>query len=124
MCPVATFTEYYTHIINITCSVPHPKAKSVCYVPLICNCKDLTQLVGSDMISQHARVLNDLLKLPKDMKAPHGCATGSSAAHQAGIPSSDIMAYANWSSSVLFDKFYHLGSNTSTNFTTTVLCDD
>ncbi|KAG0310922.1 hypothetical protein BG000_006864 [Podila horticola] len=124
MCPVATFTEYYTRIVDITCSVPHPKAKSVLYVPLIRNCKDLAQPVGKDTISRHARLLNDLLQLPKDMKAPRGHATGSSAAHQAGVPSSDITAYANWSSSVLFDKFYRLGSNTSTNFTTTVLRDD
>ncbi|KAI9234495.1 MAG: hypothetical protein BYD32DRAFT_361575, partial [Podila humilis] len=58
---------------------------------------------------------------PEGMVAPHGQATGSTATFQAGGPVSDLTAYANWSSSILFDKFYWLSSNTGTNFTMAIL---
>ncbi|GJJ77493.1 hypothetical protein EMPS_09852 [Entomortierella parvispora] len=58
------------------------------------------------------------------MALPSGRATGSTAAFQRGAPSSDIATYANWSSSVLFDKFYRTGRTgtvTKTNVSTTIL---
>jgi len=126
LCPVATFTEYYSWIKDFPCSIPHPKARKEEYTPLIHSTKigSLTSAVGKDTISHHARSLNHLLPLPEGMTAPRGHATGSSAAFQAGAPVSNITAYANWSSSILFDKFYCLGSNTGTNFTTAILCTD
>ncbi|KAF9275322.1 hypothetical protein BGZ74_004056 [Mortierella antarctica] len=126
LCLVATFTEYYSQIKDFPCSIPHPKACKEEYTPLIRSTKigSLTSAVGKDTISCHAQSLNHLLPLPEGMTAPHGHTTGSSAAFQAGTPISDITAYANWSSSILFDKFYHLGSNTGTNFTTAILRAD
>ncbi|KAG0346933.1 hypothetical protein BG005_000451, partial [Podila minutissima] len=123
LCPVATFTEYYSRIKDFPCSIPHPKACKEEYMPLIRSTKigSLTSAVGKDTISRHAQSLNHLLPLPEGMTAPRGHATGSSTTFQAGAPISDITAYANWSLSILFDKFYCLGSNTGTNFTTAIL---
>jgi hypothetical protein len=121
LCPVATIAEYCSRIKEHPCSVPHHKNPNIMYTPLVRSCKDLSVPVTRDSISNHAAVVEVKLDLPPGVKRIRGRAMGSTAAFQAGAPVGDIVAYANWSSSILFDKYYRLGSRTATNFTTTIL---
>ncbi|KAK3816519.1 MAG: hypothetical protein J3Q66DRAFT_265753, partial [Benniella sp.] len=50
-------------------------------------------------------------------KLPRARALGSTATIQQDVSVDDVAVHGNWSSSVLFDKFYHLHAATKTNFT-------
>ncbi|KAI9231328.1 MAG: hypothetical protein BYD32DRAFT_431105 [Podila humilis] len=121
LCPVATISEYWSRVQSSPCLVPHHKNSAIKSTPLIRSVKDYTVPVTSQTISNHAKVIMRKLPLSAQMVIPSGRATGSTAAFQQGAPSSDIAAYANWSSTILFDKFYRMGSVTKTNFSTTIL---
>ncbi|KAI8603794.1 hypothetical protein EDD21DRAFT_280901, partial [Dissophora ornata] len=54
---------------------------------------------------------------PKDAKVPKVRATGSTAAIKKGTRVDVVVVDGNWSSSVLFDKFYRLNAAAATNFT-------
>ncbi|KAF8958534.1 hypothetical protein BGZ46_001946 [Entomortierella lignicola] len=121
LCPVATFAAYLTRIKDSACVVKHPKNPNTQYTPLIRDCRDFTVPVGSDTISNHAQVIANLVPRQPGTSRTRGRATGATAAFQGGAPVADIVAHANWSSSILFDKYYRLGSRTKTNLTTTIL---
>ncbi|KAF9090312.1 hypothetical protein BGX27_002293 [Mortierella sp. AM989] len=119
--PVATFTEYWSRVNSVQCSMKHQKDPIIEYSPLIRNCKDLSAPASGNTISNHAVVIGGVLDLPPGIKQVRGRAMGSTVAFQAGAPIGDIVAYANWSSPILFDKYYRLGSWTATNFTTAIM---
>ncbi|KAF9158583.1 hypothetical protein BGX20_003329 [Mortierella sp. AD010] len=121
LCPVATFAAYLSRIKDSKCVVDHPKYCKTKYTPLVRDCRDFTKPVGSDAISNHAQVIADLVPRQPGTSRTRGRATGATAAFQGGAPVGDIVAHANWSSSILFDKYYRLGSRTKTNLTTTIL---
>jgi len=121
LCPVATIREYLSRIQDHYCYVQHPKASTEFYTPLVRNCKDPTKPLSKDRISNNARVIARLMPLPPGTSLPRGRAVGTTAAFQSGAPSDAITAYANWSSSVLFDKYYRLGTRSGINFSTAIL---
>ncbi|KAI8345463.1 hypothetical protein B0O80DRAFT_394321 [Mortierella sp. GBAus27b] len=121
LCPVQALTEYLRRIHDHDVSVPHPKDPKVQYRPLIRDVRDPSRHVGSDTISNHIATISSKLSLPKGEKLPRVRALGSTAAIQQGANVDDVVVHGNWSSSVLFDKFYRLHAATRTNFTSLVL---
>ncbi|KAF9176086.1 hypothetical protein BGZ50_001883, partial [Haplosporangium sp. Z 11] len=105
------------HDIN----VPHPKDVSIQYRPLLRDVRDHSKPIGADRISNHIASISQKLSLPKDAKIPKARAIGSTAAIKQGARVDDVVVHGNWSSSVLFDKFYRLNAATATNFTSMVL---
>ncbi|KAF8924153.1 hypothetical protein BGZ52_008617, partial [Haplosporangium bisporale] len=121
LCPVATISEYWSRVKASPCLVPHHKNPDITSTPLIRSLKDYGTPVTSQTISNHAKIIMRMLPLAALMTMPSGRATSSTSAFQQGAPSSDIAAYANWSSTILFDKYYRMGSVMKTNFSTTIL---
>ncbi|KAK3816524.1 MAG: hypothetical protein J3Q66DRAFT_260524, partial [Benniella sp.] len=54
---------------------------------------------------------------PDSEKLPRAHTLGSTAAIQQGASVDGVLVHGNWSSSVLFDKLYHLHAATNINFT-------
>ncbi|KAF9199219.1 hypothetical protein BGZ59_004125 [Podila verticillata] len=77
--------------------------------------------VTSQTISNHAKIIMRMLPLAVPMTIPSGRATSSTLAFQQGALSLDIVTYANWSSMILFDKYYRMDSVMKTNFSITIL---
>ncbi|KAF9316338.1 hypothetical protein BG003_002064 [Podila horticola] len=121
LCPIATIREYLTRTRDHPCYVRHPKATTEFYTPLLRNSKDLAKPLSKDRIRNNAKAIAQLMPLPPGTSPPRGRAVGTTAAFQAGAPSDAITAYANWSSSVLFDKYYRLGTRSGINFTDMIL---
>ncbi|KAF9369937.1 hypothetical protein CPC16_004081 [Podila verticillata] len=90
-------------------------------MPLIRSLKDYGTPVTSQTISNHAKIIMRMLPLAVPMTIPSGRATSSTLAFQQGAPSLDIVTYANWSSMILFDKYYRMDSVMKTNFSITIL---
>lgn len=65
--------------------------------------------------------ISQRLSLPTNTKIPKARAIGSTAAIKQGASVDDVVVHGNWSSSILFDKFYRLNAATATNFTSMVL---
>ncbi|KAF9370319.1 hypothetical protein CPB97_002820 [Podila verticillata] len=118
---MVTILEYWSRVQSSPCLVPHHKNSAIKSTPLIHSIKYYTVPVTLQMISNHAKVIMHKLPLSMQMVIPSRHATGSTAAFQQGAPSLDIAAYANWSSTILFDKFYQMGSVMKTNFSMTIL---
>lgn len=121
LCLVSTIREYLSRTRDHHCYVKHPKASNEFYTPLLQNSKDLTQSLHKDRISNNAKAITRLMPLPPDVPLPRGQAVGTTAAFQAGAPSDAITVYANWPSSVLFDKYHRLGTRSGVNFTDMIL---
>ncbi|KAI7825642.1 hypothetical protein BC939DRAFT_395857 [Gamsiella multidivaricata] len=121
LCPVKTLTEYLRRIQGHDIDVPHPKDASIRYRPLLRDVRDPSRHVGAERISNHIAFISRKLNLPKDAKLPKARAIGSTAAIKQGARVDDVVVHGNWSSSVLFDKFYRLNAATATNFTSMVL---
>ncbi|KAF8923628.1 hypothetical protein BGZ58_002721 [Dissophora ornata] len=100
---------------------PHPKDPSINHRPLIRDVRDHSKPIGADQISNHIACTSKRLALPKDAKVPKVRATGSTAAIKKGTRVDVVVVDGNWSSSVLFDKFYRLNAAAATNFTSMVL---
>ncbi|KAF9369444.1 hypothetical protein CPB97_003591, partial [Podila verticillata] len=101
--------------------VEHPKDPSIKYCPLMRNLRDPSKHIGAQHISKHITAISQHLCLPKGTKIPKARAIGSTAAIKQGASVDDVVVHGNWSSSIIFDKFYHLNAATATNFTSMVL---
>jgi len=121
LCPVKALSEYLRRIEGHDDTFPHPKDPTVQYRPLIRDVRDMSRPVVTDTISNHIASISGKLALPDGEKLPRARALGSTAAIQQGASVDDVVVHGNWSSSVLFDKFYRLHAATKTNFTSMVL---
>ncbi|KAF9995045.1 hypothetical protein BGZ80_007621, partial [Entomortierella chlamydospora] len=121
LCPVSTFAAYFARVRNSKCVADHPKYPKTQYTPLIRDCRDFTKPIGTDAVSNHAQVIANLVPREPGTSRTRGRVTGATAAFQGGAPVADIVAHANWPSSILFDKCYRLGNRTKTNFSTIIL---
>lgn len=121
LCPVKTLTEYLRRIQGHEIEVEHPKDPSIKYRPLIRDLRDPSKHIGAERISKHITSISQRLSLPTNAKIPKARAIGSTAAIKQGASVDDVVVHGNWSSSILFDKFYRLNAATATNFTSMVL---
>jgi hypothetical protein len=118
LCPVQTMTEYLHRIHDHKIMVPHPKNKTELYRPLIRDVRFPKKPVGNDTISNHIASITELLSLPENAKAR---AIGPTEAIKKGARVDDVVVHGNWSSSIIFDRFYRLTSASAVNFTSLVL---
>ncbi|KAF8926899.1 hypothetical protein BGZ52_005072 [Haplosporangium bisporale] len=106
LCPVKTLSEYLRRIQEYEITVAHPKDSSIQYRPLIRDTRDFNKPIGAEHISKHISNISRLISLPTDAKMPKARAIGSTAAIKQGATVDDVVVHGNWSSSILFDKFY------------------
>ena len=121
LCPVQTITEYIRRIDAHKIMVPHPKDGTILYRPLIRDARCLDKEITADRISKHISFITDMIALPKNERRPKARAIGPTEAIKKGARVDDIVVHGNWSSSVMFDRFYRLNAATATNFTSMVL---
>ncbi|KAF9079792.1 hypothetical protein BGX23_003218, partial [Mortierella sp. AD031] len=113
ICPVQIITEYLHRIRDYEILIEHDKDPSIRYRPLIRDVRDHKHAIGSERIGNHIKEVTKLLPLPKNEPLLKARAIGPTEAIKNGAQVEDVVVHGNWSSSVMFDRFYRLNAATA-----------
>ncbi|KAG2225102.1 hypothetical protein INT45_011784 [Circinella minor] len=119
LCPVQAYQDYKVRFCQVPCrrSYPIPKGPRAFVYRLIRAVHRHDAPIGAERISNHIKVLLDLIPRPPGTTRPKARALGSTAAVEAGASLEDVLVHGSWLSSSIFDTFYRLSRETVTDFT-------
>lgn len=121
LCPVLAFKSYTARVASPHTRVPYPVMSELSITPLFRNQNNHTQAIGSERISKHIQSIMRFVSRPTGTPIPKTRALASTLAAQTGVAVDDIVVHGNWSSRDLFENFYRISVNTSSNFTSATL---
>ncbi|KAI9271954.1 hypothetical protein BDA99DRAFT_433726 [Phascolomyces articulosus] len=123
LCPVQAYQDYKSRFCQVPCrrSYPIPNGPHTIVHRLIRTVHNKGAPIGAERISNHIKVLLDLIPRPPETTRPKARALGSTAAVESGASLEDVLVHSSWLSSSVFDTFYRLSRETATDFTSLVL---
>jgi hypothetical protein len=121
LCPVATLRSYLDRHAHRPCQFPHPVLPHVHINYLVRDIRDYHRPVYAQRISNHIKTIMSLLPNHPPRGRLRARALGSTRALLAGASTDAVVNHGHWSSQSIFDNFYRLSTESTTNFTALVL---
>jgi len=115
-CPVDAFRTYHRRMAYRPCSFPHPALPHVSLHYLLRDVRDCHRPIYAQRISNHINSVMQLLPTARGGKRLKARALGATRAVLAGASVDDVVMHGGWASRAIFDSFYRLSTETSTNF--------
>jgi hypothetical protein len=123
LCPVAAFRTYYQRHALCPCLHPHPALSHVQLHYLIRDVRNCHRPIYAQRIGN---LINSIMtKLPASRRSGRlkARALGSSRALLAGASVDDVVTHGGWASRSIFNTFYRLSVESSSNFTSLALSE-
>ncbi|PVU88615.1 hypothetical protein BB561_005757 [Smittium simulii] len=121
LCPIHTYKVYKVRIAKELCPTPHINNSTIMVNRLFRYIKNFNKSLSVDSITRYIHILSDLIVRPKNTPIPKARAIGATLAADSGVSTDDIVSHAFWSNYTIFDSYYRLSRDSSTNLTESVL---
>jgi hypothetical protein len=120
-CPVEAFLSYHRRHAYRPCVWPHPVLPSTNIHYLLRDVRDCHKPIHWQRIGKYINCMMDLLPKEPWQGRLRARALGATRALLNGASVDEVVSHGNWSSRAIFDNFYRLSTDTSTNFTSLAL---
>lgn len=121
LCSIAAKKLYTVKFATAPCLVDVPSSAGVQANTLFRSQKIFGQIIGTQCVSKYIKQLITRISRQKDALIPNARALGSTITAVSGISVDDIMVHGNWPSKVVYDSFYGLSPQASSNMTKGIL---
>ncbi|PVU87371.1 hypothetical protein BB561_006371 [Smittium simulii] len=123
ICSVKVYTEYKLRVTFTFCPTPHINNDLLIVNRLLRQLNNHSKPLTVDSIARYIHKLLMLIARPDNTSVPKACAIGAALAASAGAGAStdDIVNHAFWSNYSMFDEYYRLSRNLTTNLTESIL---
>ncbi|PVU91193.1 hypothetical protein BB561_004518 [Smittium simulii] len=118
---VKVYTEYKLRVAFTLCPTPHVNNDSLIVNRLLRQLNNYSKPLAVDSITRYIQKLSILIARPDNTSVPKARAIGATLAASAGASTDDIVNHAFWSNYSMFDEYYRLSRNLTTNLTESIL---